>query len=141
MYILFPKAAIPVGSASSSTIPRAFGLAGSEISTKPTTPKSLSVYIKVFPSSEVVTTSEDVLVVDFAPSGKFSLTLKEEILLKFFSFVQYFVFQLVNPLFVDEATIASNNEFNGGDALHLHKEPHHVSDGGEGGEAEPVDND
>jgi hypothetical protein len=50
------------------------------------------------------------LVVDFDPSGKFSLTLKEEILLKFFSFIQYFVFQLANPLVVDEATIASNAE-------------------------------
>jgi len=50
------------------------------------------------------------LVVDFAPSGKLSLTLKEEILLKFFSFAQYFVFQFANPLLVEEATIASNAE-------------------------------
>ena len=110
MYILFPNAAIPVGSASSSTIPRAFGLAGSEISTKPTTPKSLSVYIKVFPSSEAVTTSEDVFVFDLRPSGKLSLTLKDEILLKFFSLAQYFVFQFANPLLAEEATIASNAE-------------------------------
>jgi hypothetical protein len=36
--------------------------------------------------------------------------LKEEILLKFFSFAQYFVFQFANPLLVEEATIASNAE-------------------------------
>ena len=99
-----------MGSASSSTTPNALGLAGSEMSTKPTTPKSLSVYINVVPSSDAVITSEEVLVVDFDPSGKLSLTLKEEILLKFFSLAQYFVFQFANPLLVEEATIASNAE-------------------------------
>jgi hypothetical protein len=50
------------------------------------------------------------LVVDFEPFGKLSLTLKEEILLKFFSFAQYLVFQFANPLLVEEAIIASNAE-------------------------------
>jgi len=36
--------------------------------------------------------------------------LKEEILLKFFTFAQYYVLQIANPPLVEESTIASNAE-------------------------------
>ena len=112
MYALFPNAAIPVGSASSSTIPKSFlVLPDLKYQLNQLLLNRLSVYIKVFPSSEAVTTSEDVFVVDLRPSGKLSLYIERRNSVKVFFICPILLCSnLTNPLVVDEATIASNAE-------------------------------